>query len=299
MAEVAQERASERALERIGFIGVGNMGAPVVGHLLAKGFPVTVFARRPEAAAPLVAAGAVAAGSPRAVAEASDVVFTMVTGTSDVEQVVFGPDGVAAGLRAGGLLIDMSTIAPGGTRDFAARLAAQGADWLDAPVSGGPEGARKGTLSIMVGGTTQALERARPILAAFSTAVFHLGPSGAGQVTKACHQLLLLVTAEGVAESLSLAARAGVDPGKVREVMLTAMASSRVLDRFGALMAAREFTPGIPAAIYRKDLQIVRELADTVGAALPAGDVVRANIGKVLDAGRGGEDLSVIITTLD
>ena len=253
---------AEVAAERIGFIGVGTMGSPVVGHLLDKGHPVTVFARRLDAAAPLVARGAHLAGSPRAVAAASDVVFTMVTGTSDVEQVVFGPDGVAEVLRPGGLLIDMSTIAPEATRAFAARLAAQGADWLDAPVSGGPEGARKGTLSIMAGGTEQALERARPILAAFSTSVFHMGPSGAGQVTKACHQLLLLITAEGVAESLSLAAKAGVDPGKVREVMLTAMASSRVLDRFGALMAARTFAPGIPARIYKKDLQIVRDLAD-------------------------------------
>lgn len=295
MAEVAREQAQQR----IGFIGVGTMGSPVVGHLLDKGYLVTVFARRPEAVAPLVARGARAASSPRAVAEASDVVFTMVTGTSDVEQVVFGPDGVAAGLRPGGLLIDMSTIAPEATRAFATRLATQGVDLLDAPVSGGPEGASKGTLSIMAGGTGQALERAKPILAAFSTSVFHMGPSGAGQVTKACHQLLLLITAEGVAESLSLAAKAGVDPGKVREVMLTAMASSRVLDRFGALMAARTFAPGIPARIYKKDLQIVRDLADAVGAALPAGDVVRANVGKVLDAGRGDEDLSVLITTLD
>jgi 2-hydroxy-3-oxopropionate reductase len=290
---------AEVVRERIGFIGVGTMGSPVVGHLLDKGYSVTVFARRPEAAAPLLARGARAAGSPRAVAEASDVVFTMVTATSDVEQVVFGPDGVAAGLRPGGLLIDMSTIAPEATRGFSRRLEAQGVDLLDAPVSGGPEGASKGTLSIMAGGTGQALARARPILAAFSTSVFHMGPSGAGQVTKACHQLLLLITAEGVAESLSLAAKAGVDPGKVREVMLTAMASSRVLDRFGALMAARTFAPGIPARIYKKDLQIVRDLADAVGAALPAGDVVRANVGKVLDAGRGDEDLSVLITTLD
>ena len=290
---------AEVVRERVGFIGVGTMGAPVVGHLLDKGYAVTVFARRPEVVAPLVARGARAAASPRAVAAASDVVFTMVTDTSDVEQVVFGPDGVAEGLRPGGLLIDMSTIAPEATRGFATRLAAQGSALLDAPVSGGPEGARKGTLSIMAGGTEQALERARPLLAAFSTAVFHMGPSGAGQVTKACHQLLLLITAEGVAESLTLAGKAGVDPGKVREAMLTAMASSRVLDRFGALMAARTFEPGIPAKIYRKDLQIVRDLADSVGATLPAGDVVRANVGKVLDAGRGDEDLSVLITTLD
>ena len=285
--------------ERIGFIGLGTMGAPLVGHLLAKGFAVTVYARRPEVAAPLVALGATAVGTPRDVGAASDVVCIMVTATADVEAVLCGEDGVCQGLRPGGLVIDLSTIAPEGARRLAARLEAQGIALLDAPVSGGPEGARQGSLTIMAGGSVEALTRAEPVLGAFSARVFHMGPSGAGQTTKACHQLLLLITAEGVAESLALAAKAGVDPGKVREVMLQAMASSRVLDRFGASMAARNFAPGIPAKLYKKDLQIVREFADSVGAAVPAGDVVRANVAKVLEAGRGDEDLSVLITALE
>jgi 2-hydroxy-3-oxopropionate reductase len=285
--------------ERIGFIGIGTMGAPVVGHLLAKGYAVTVYARRPEVSALAIAQGARLAASPEQLAAESDVVFTMVTATADVEQVLFGADGVAAGLRSGSLLIDMSTIAPQATRAFAERLAAQGVQMLDAPVSGGPEGARLATLTVMVGGVEAALVRARPLLSAFATQVFYMGPSGAGQVTKACHQLLLLITAEGVAESLALATKAGVDPGKVREVMLNAMASSRVLDRFGALMAARMFKQGIPAKLYKKDLQIVCEFADSIGASLPAGDVVRTNVGKVMDAGRGDEDLSVLITALE
>lgn len=285
--------------QRVGFIGLGSMGGPLAGHLLAHGFPVTVYARRPEAAAGLVAAGATAVASPREVGAGADVVCTMVTGTADVEQVLFGPDGVAAGLRPGGLVIDLSTIDPEATREFATRLASRGIAMLDAPVSGGPEGARQGTLTIMAGGPAETLEAARPVLEAFSARIFHMGGAGAGQVTKACHQLLLLITAEGVAESLALASKAGVDPGAVREVMLQAMASSRVLDRFGGNMAARNFTPGIPARLYRKDLQIVREFADRVGAVLPGGDVVRANIAKLLEAGRGDEDLAVLITTLE
>jgi 2-hydroxy-3-oxopropionate reductase len=206
---------------------------------------------------------------------------------------------VTAGLRSGGLVVDLSTIDPEATRGMSTRLAERGIAMLDAPVSGGPEGATQGTLTIMAGGAAATLDRARPVLDAFSARIFHMGDAGSGQVTKACHQLLLLITAEGVAESLALAAKAGVNPGAVREVMLQAMASSRVLDRFGGSMAARNFTPGIPARLYRKDLQIVREFADRVGAALPAGDVVRANIGKVLDAGRGEEDLAVLITALE
>ncbi|MGE0394593.1 MAG: NAD(P)-dependent oxidoreductase [Vicinamibacterales bacterium] len=287
------------ARERVGFIGLGSMGAPLVGHLLARGFPVTVYARRPEAAAPVVAQGATAAATPRAVGAASDVVVTMVTATADVEQVLLGENGVADGLRPGGLVVDLSTIDPDGARRLAKRLAERGIDFIDAPVSGGPEGAKQGTLTIMAGGDTAALARVRPLLDAFSARVFHMGASGAGQVTKACHQLLLLITTEGVAESLALAAKAGVDPGAVRDVMLQAMASSRALDRFGGSMAARNFEPGIPAKLYRKDAQIVHDLATRVGASLPAGDVVRANIARVLDASRGDEDLSVLITALE
>lgn len=287
------------ARERVGFIGLGSMGAPLVGHLLAKGFPVTVYARRAEAAAPLVALGAAAVATPREVGAASDVVFTMVTATADVEQVLFGEGGVAEGLRPGSLVVDLSTIDPEGARGLARRLAERGVAFVDAPVSGGPDGAKQGTLTVMAGGDAAALARVRPVLDAFSARVFHMGASGAGQVTKACHQLLLLITTEGVAESLSLAAKAGVDPAAVREVMLQAMASSRALDRFGGAMAARNFEPGIPAKLYRKDAQIIHEFATRVGASLPAGDVVRANIARVLDAGRGDRDLSVLITALE
>jgi 2-hydroxy-3-oxopropionate reductase len=287
------------ARERVGFIGLGSMGAPLAGHLLAKGWPVTLFARRPEVAAPLVALGATAVATPREVGAASDVVCTMVTATADVEQVLLGPDGVVEGLRPGGLVVDLSTIDPDGARRLARRLAEGGIGMVDAPVSGGPEGARQGSLTVMAGGDPAAVARARRVLECFSARLFHMGASGAGQVTKACHQLLLLITTEGVAESLALAAKGGVDPGAVRDVMLQAMASSRVLDRFGGSMAARNFEPGIPAKLYRKDAQIVHEFAARVGASLPAGEVVRANIARVLEAGRGEQDLSVLITALE
>lgn len=285
--------------ERIGFIGLGTMGAPAAGHLLKAGYPVTVYARRPEAAAALREAGAAVVTTPREVGAAADIVFTMVTDTADVEQVLFGPDGIAQGLASGGLIVDMSTIAPSAPPRFAERLASQGLAFVDAPVSGGPEGARQGQLTVMAGGTEADVARATPPLSAFSARVIHMGATGAGQTTKACHQLLLLVTAEGVAESLALAARAGVEPGKVREVMLNAMASSRVLDRFGGQMAARQFEPGIPAKLYEKDIAIVRAFAAQVGARVPAGEVVSAQIARLVETGRAGEDLSVIITALE
>ncbi len=286
-------------MERIGFIGLGTMGAPVAAHLRTAGFPLTVYARRPEAAAALAEAGATVVPPPPAGGAAAAIGVTMVPRTQDVEQVLFGEAGVAAGLAAGGVVVDLSTIAPSAPPRFAARLARQGVGFLDAPVSGGPEGARQGSLTIMAGGDAAVLARVTPALQAFSARVMHLGPVGAGQTTKACHQLLLLVTAQGVAESLALAAKAGVDPQQVREVMLGAMASSRVLDRFGGQMATRNFAPGIPARLYQKDIGIVRDFAQALGVALPAGDAVGGQIARVLEAGRGDEDLSVLITALE
>lgn len=287
------------ARERIGFVGLGSMGAPLAGHLLMAGYPLTVFARRPGAAAALVADGARQVPTLRELGERSDLVFTMVTDTADVEAVLFGDEGIAAGMADGGLVVDLSTIAPSAPARLAARLAGRGIGFLDAPVSGGPEGARNGALTIMAGGAADALARATPALSTFSARILHMGPSGAGQATKACHQLLLLITADGVAEALALAAKAGVNPGQVREVMLNAMASSRVLDRFGGQMAARNFTPGIPAKLYQKDIAIVRAFAREVGAPLPAGEVVEAQINRLVASGRADEDLSVLITTLE
>lgn len=246
-----------------------------------------------------MAGGARACTTPAEVAASVDVIFTMVTATADVEQVLFGEQGIASGANTGLLVIDMSTIAPLAAREFAASLAAQGVDMVDAPVSGGPDGAKNGALTVMAGGTADAFGRARPLFECFGTTIVHVGASGAGQVTKACHQLLLLITAEGTAEALTLAQRNGVDPALARQVMMAGIASSRVLDRFGGRMVAREFENGISARLYRKDLGIVLDLARAVGAALPAGTLTMEHIQKLIDTGRGDADLSALITVIE
>lgn len=284
---------------RVGFIGLGVMGRPMALNLLRARHEVTVWARRPESAEPLVERGATAAASPAELAARCDVVFTMLTSTADVEHVLLGDDGVASGAAAGLVVIDTSTIDPSATRTIAAALAERGIEMLDAPVSGGPHGARDATLSIMVGGDAAVLERVRPALDAVGAKVRHMGGHGAGQATKACHQLLLLITAQGVAESLNLARRAGLDVGQVREAMLDGMASSRVLDFFGDRMARRDFAAGIESRLYHKDLDIVLGLAHTLGVALPAGAVTMQFINGLHGRGLGRDDLSSLIRLVE
>ena len=284
---------------RVGFIGLGVMGRPMTLNLLRGRHEVTVHARRSAALDPLLERGATAAPTPAALAGGCDAVFTMLTGTADVEQILLGADGVAQGARPGTVVIDTSTIDPTATRAIASALAERGVDMLDAPVSGGPHGARDATLSIMVGGKADVLERARPLFDCIGTKVLHMGDHGAGQVTKACHQLLLLVTAQGVAESLALARRAGLDVGRVRHAMLQGMASSRVLDFFGDRMARRDFEAGIESRLYHKDLDIVLNLAHDLGVALPAGAVTMQLINGLHGRGRGRDDLSALLTLVE
>ncbi len=284
---------------RLGFIGLGTMGRPMALHLMDGGHAMAVFARRAEAAGPLIEAGAAACPTPAAVAERSEVVFTMVTGTRDVEQVVLGPDGIIQGARPGTLVIDMSTIDPTATRAVAGRLRERGVDMLDSPVSGGPQGARDATLTMMVGGPVAAVERARPLFALLGPRVVHIGESGTGQTTKACHQLALLVNAQGAAEALALAGRCGLDVERVRQVMMGGMASSRVLDVFGARMASRDFAAGIESRLYHKDLDIALRLAHDHGAALPAASLTMQLINALMGRGRGRDDLSALITLVE
>ena len=284
---------------RVGFIGLGVMGRPMALNLLRGRHEVTVYARREASAAPLVERGAVAAATPAALAGACDAVFTMVTGTSDVEAVLLGDDGVVHGARPGTVAIDTSTIDPRAARAMAATLGERGIEMLDAPVSGGPQGARDATLSIMVGGKAEVLERVRPLLDCVGAKVRHMGASGAGQATKACHQLLLLVTAQGVAESLTLARRSGLDAGRVREAMLDGMASSRVLDFFGERMVRRDFEAGIESRLYHKDLDIVLRLAHGLGVALPAGAVTMQSINGLHGRGLGRRDLSALLALVE
>jgi len=284
---------------KLGFIGLGVMGRPMALHLLKRGHEMGVYARRPESAAPLVDAGARLYSSPAALAADAEVVFTMVTTSSDVEHVALGADGIIHGARPGTVLVDMETISPAVARSVAARLAAKGIEMIDAPVSGGPAGAEQATLSIMAGGESHVFERVKPLFEALGRTIVHMGGHGAGQTTKACNQLALLVTAQGAAEALTLARQSGLDPAKVREVMLGGIAASRVLELFGKRMVEREFAAGIETRLYHKDLDIVLELAHGMGQALPAAAVVMQHINALVGRGGGGSDLSALIQVIE
>lgn len=274
------------------------MGRHMAGHLLKGGHSVGVWSRRAESAAPLLAAGATRHDTPAALAAVCDVVFTMVTASSDVEQVVLGGDGIIHGAKPGSVLVDMETISPAVARAIAARLSEKGIEMLDAPVSGGPMGAEQATLSIMAGGKPEVFERVKPLFACMGKTITRVGDIGAGQVTKACNQLALLVAAQGVAESLHLAGTLGADPAKVREVMLGGVAASRVMELFGKRMVEGNFANGIDTRLYHKDLGIVLELAHEAGIAMPGGALVMQQINALMGQGRGRDDLGALITVL-
>jgi 2-hydroxy-3-oxopropionate reductase len=285
--------------ERVGFIGLGIMGKPMARHLLEAGYPLTVHSRSPGPVDEIVTAGASSASSPADAAAASDVVITMLPDTPDVESVLFGPNGAAAGAAAGSLVIDMSSIDPIATRAFSQRLAAQGVDMLDAPVSGGEQGAIDAVLSIMVGGSPEAFTRAMPLFTVLGRNIVHVGPSGAGQVTKACNQLVVAATIEAVAEALALAEHAGVDAGKVREALLGGFAASKVLEVHGRRMLDRAFDPGFRARLHRKDARIVLDTAREVAASVPAFEAVARQLDELVASGGGELDHSALFTLLD
>jgi 2-hydroxy-3-oxopropionate reductase len=284
---------------KLGFIGLGVMGRPMALHLMKHGHDMGVYARREASAAPLIEAGARFYATPRELAAGADVIFTMVTTSSDVEAVALGADGIAAGARPGTVLVDMETIAPAVARSVAAKLAERGIDMLDAPVSGGPAGAQSATLSIMVGGKSDVFEKIRPLFECLGKTIVHVGDSGAGQTTKACNQLALLVSAQGAAEALALARASGIDPAKVRDVMMGGVAASRVLEIFGTRMVSRDFAAGIETRLYHKDLDIVLELAHGLGQALPAVAVVMQHINAMMGRGDGPSDLSALIKVIE
>ena len=284
---------------KLGFIGLGVMGRPMALHLMKRGHDMGVYARRAESAAPLVAAGARRYATPAELAANAEVVFTMVTTSSDVEHVALGENGIIHGARSGTVLVDMETISPAVAKRVAAALAAKGIEMIDAPVSGGPAGATEASLSIMAGGKAQVFERVKPLFEALGRTIVHMGDHGAGQTTKACNQLALLVSAQGTAEALTLARQSGLDPAKVREVMLGGIAASRVLELFGKRMVERDFAAGIESRLYHKDLGIVLELAHGMGQALPAAAVVMQHINALVGRGGGGSDLSALIEVVE
>lgn len=279
---------------RVGFCGLGTMGSAMAANVARAGFGLTVWNRTSGRAADVVAVGAVEAASPAAVAAASDIVVICVSDTPDVEAVLFGRDGLAEGLPAGALVIDCSTIAPAATREFARRLAQDGVGYVDAPVSGGSEGARKGTLTIMVGGSDADVARARPVLEAMGSAVTHMGPAGAGQATKAVNQVILSGVYLGVAEGLVLAMKSGLDPMLVVEALKGGAAGSWVLENRSGRMIDNDYPLGFRIALHLKDLGIALAQAREVGAALPISAMAAQIEAGLVARGHGDDDNSAL-----
>ncbi|OYD80401.1 2-hydroxy-3-oxopropionate reductase [Azospirillum brasilense] len=255
-------------MSKLGFIGLGIMGAPMAGHLLAAGHTLFVHTvgAVPDA---LTAAGAAVCGSGKEVAEKADVTFIMVPDTPDVEKVLFAKGGVTEGLSAGKIVVDMSSISPVATKDFAQRINELGCDYLDAPVSGGEVGAKAASLTIMVGGPDKAFETVKPLFELMGKNITLVGGNGDGQTTKVANQIIVALTIEAVGEALLLAAKAGADPAKVRQALMGGFANSRILEVHGERMVKRTFDPGFRIELHQKDLNLALNTARSLGLSLP------------------------------
>lgn len=284
---------------RLGFIGLGAMGRPMALHLLRAGHQLAVWARRPEASQPLCAAGAVSCASAAAVARCAEVVFTNLTAGADVEQVTFAGDGLQDGLGAGSILVDMSTIAPEMARSLAQRLAGGGVEMLDAPVSGGEQGAIAATLAIMVGGKAAVLERVRPLFEVLGKKIVHVGDSGAGQVAKACNQMVMVAAIQAVAEALHLSRAAGADPARVRQALAGGSAGSRVLEVMGGRMVDRDFAAGVEARLHHKDYAVVLAEAHRLGLPMPVSASVGQQLNALMAMGWGRSDTAALLCVLE
>lgn len=283
----------------IGFVGLGTMGRPMAMHLLRAGHDVGVYARRPEVAAVMQEAGAKAFASPQDLAARSEVVFTMITSSADVEEVALGQRGIVRGAAPGSILVDMSTIAPGAARRIATALGRRGVDMLDAPVSGGEQGAIHATLAIMVGGKADALSRVRPLLEKLGRTIVHVGDSGAGQVAKACNQMIMVAAIQASAEAMLLARASGADPDRVRQAMLGGSAGSRVLDLFGGRMVLREFVAGVEARLHHKDFGLLMGEAHELGVPVPVAAQVWQQLNALVGQGWGHQDTSRLLSVLE
>ena len=275
------------------------MGRPMAGHLIAAGHEVAVWARRPQSAAPLAGAGARVHATPAELARHCEVVISVVTASADVEHLALGPDGLIDGLAEGAIHVDMSTIAPETARKVAARYAEKGIGWLDAPVSGGEVGARDATLAIMAGGEAGVLERVRPLFACLGKTVVHIGPAGAGQVAKACNQMIMVNAIQACAEAMRLAGAHGVDLHKVREALMGGSAASRVLDVMGGRMARRDFAAGIQSRLHHKDFAILMEEARQLGAPLPVAAQTWQQLNALMAMGGGRDDTASLLRVLE
>ena len=285
--------------EKIGFVGLGIMGRPMARNLIREGYDLVVFNRSPQKAEELRREGADAADSPAEVARACSVVITMLPGPPEVEAVIAGEDGLLAGAREGTLLVDMSTSSPALARDLASAARRRGVGMLDAPVSGGDVGAEEGTLSIMVGAEEEDFERAKPLFEVLGDTVVHVGEAGAGQVTKACNQIVVAVVMEAVSEALVLGSKGGVAPEKILEVLSGGLAANRVMEVKREKFLSHDCTPGGKVEFHHKDLGIALATGREHGVALPATALVDQMFAALMAKGRGGWDHAALITLLE
>ncbi|WP_256857942.1 NAD(P)-dependent oxidoreductase [Solemya velum gill symbiont] len=279
---------------KVGYIGLGLMGRPCAMHLHNAGHQLAVYARRETSAAPFAEIGATICATPAEVAVNADVIFTNVSDTPDVEQIILGKDGIIEGIKPDAVVVDMSTISPVVTRDIAQKLKEKGAHMLDAPVSGGSAGAESGTLSIMIGGEEAIVERIMPLFEVMGSNIVHIGDNGAGQVIKACNQIVITQTIAGVAEAYCLADAMDVDKAKVRQALLGGFANSKILEMHGQRMLDDNYDPGFKAVLHKKDMNMVLQAASALGVALPGSGVATQWLNALVGDGSGELDSSAI-----
>jgi 3-hydroxyisobutyrate dehydrogenase len=283
----------------IGFVGLGIMGHAMARNLIQAGYDTAVWNRTAARGDDLVELGATAAGTPGDVARMADIVMVCVSDTPDVEAVVFGVDGVATGIHEGSLIIDHSTISPAATKEFAERIGELGAFWLDAPISGGSEGAIQGTLSIMIGGDLEQIDRSRPFLETVGGTITHVGPQGAGQLVKAVNQILVVVNQLAVSEALLLAEAGGLDLDATLSAVAGGAAGSWMLSNRGPQMIERDWTPGFTIDLQQKDLRLVLEAADELGVPIPGTALVHQMYRALQNQGLGSDGNHALVKALE
>jgi 2-hydroxy-3-oxopropionate reductase len=285
--------------ERVGFVGLGIMGKPMATNLMDAGYKLTVHNRSPEKALELGEAGASVANSPKELAENTDIIITMLPDSPQVSEVVAGEEGVLEGITEGSLIVDMSTISPVVTEELSEAVKEKGASMLDAPVSGGDVGAIEGTLSIMVGGEEADFHRAKPLFEAMGKTITHVGPVGAGQVTKAANQVVVALTIEAVCEALVLGSAGGVAPEKILDVLSGGLAGNKVMEVKREKFLSHRFEPGGKVEFHRKDLGIALAAGREYGVVLPVTAVVYQMFEALIARGRGGWDHSALLTLVE
>ncbi len=286
-------------MANLGFIGVGIMGKPMVGHLLAAGHTVHICDLNPKPVQELAAKGAVACSNGKEVAQKSEIIFIMVPDTPDVEAALFGKDRVIEGAKPGSIVVDMSSISPIATKEFAKKLDAAGIKMLDAPVSGGQVGAENATLSIMVGGQPELFQQIKPYFEIMGKNITHIGGNGDGQTCKVANQIVVALTIEAISEALLFASKAGADPGKVREALLGGFAQSRILDLHGKRMIERTFNPGFRIRHQQKDLNLALQGARSLGLSLPGASLAQELYNSIAAQGDSDLDHSALVLALE